>query len=220
MDFLEWKYIWKKISIKIALRFVPGGRINNIPPLVQIIAWRRLGDKPSSEHMMVSQLTHICVAYPQWVNLECLISVEAEKSCQKLPYWGMNLYIFSFDYIFKYDVITTVLLSRSLSRSTFIRSKLSYFIPLINHAAIYCMVRRNWFFLCLYKLLYVINSPILALSYSYFVQLYSIYLSNFMYTHIPRVSGHRAVFPGTRVSKLYLKIIHLDILTRTDKNPD
>ena len=43
--------IW--ISIKISLKFVPKGPINNIPALVQIMAWRRPGDKPLSEPMMV-----------------------------------------------------------------------------------------------------------------------------------------------------------------------
>ena len=57
-----------RISIKISLNFVPKGPINNNPALVQIMAWRRLGDKPLSEPMMVSLLTHICVARPQWVK--------------------------------------------------------------------------------------------------------------------------------------------------------
>ena len=56
------------ISIKISLKFVPKGPINNIPALVQIMAWRRPGDKPLSEPMMVSLTTHICVTRPQWVN--------------------------------------------------------------------------------------------------------------------------------------------------------
>ena len=56
------------ISIKISLKFVPKGPINNIPALIQIMAWRRSGDKPLSEPMMVSLLTHICVTRPQWVN--------------------------------------------------------------------------------------------------------------------------------------------------------
>ena len=34
------------ILIKISLKFVPYGPINNIPALVQIMAWRRPGDKP------------------------------------------------------------------------------------------------------------------------------------------------------------------------------
>ena len=57
-----------RISIKISLKFVPKGPINNIPTLVQIMAWRRSGDKPLSESMMVSLPTHICVTRPQWVN--------------------------------------------------------------------------------------------------------------------------------------------------------
>ena len=32
------------------------------------MAWRRPGDKPLSEPMMVSLPTHICVTRPQWVN--------------------------------------------------------------------------------------------------------------------------------------------------------
>ena len=58
--------IW--ITIKISLKFVPMGPINNIPALVQIMAWHRPGDKPLSESMMVSLLTHICVTRPQWVK--------------------------------------------------------------------------------------------------------------------------------------------------------
>ena len=56
------------ISIKISLKFVPKGSINNIPTLVQIMAWRRPGDKPLSEPMTVRLSTHICVTRPQWVN--------------------------------------------------------------------------------------------------------------------------------------------------------
>ena len=58
--------IW--IPTKISLKFVTKGSINNIPALVQIMAWRRPGDKPLSEPMMVSLLTHICVTRPQWVK--------------------------------------------------------------------------------------------------------------------------------------------------------
>ena len=57
-----------RISINISLKFVPKGLINNIPALVQIMAWRRPGDKPLSEPMMVNLLTHICVTRPQWVK--------------------------------------------------------------------------------------------------------------------------------------------------------
>ena len=57
--------IW--ISSLISPKFVPEGPINNIPALVQIMAWRRPGDKPLSEPMMVSLPMHICVTRPQWV---------------------------------------------------------------------------------------------------------------------------------------------------------
>ena len=36
--------------------------------LVQKLAWRRPGDKPLSEPMLVCLLTHICVTRPQWVK--------------------------------------------------------------------------------------------------------------------------------------------------------
>ena len=58
--------VW--IPIKISLKFVPKGPINDIPALVQIMAWRRPGEKPLSEPMLVSLPTHICVTRPQWVN--------------------------------------------------------------------------------------------------------------------------------------------------------
>ena len=58
--------VW--IPIQISLKFVPKGSINNNPALFQIMAWRRPGDKPLSEPMMVISLTHICVTRPQWVN--------------------------------------------------------------------------------------------------------------------------------------------------------
>ena len=85
-----------RISIKISLKFVPKGPgpINNIQALVQIMAWRRPGDKPLSAPMLVSLLTHICVTRPQWVNplmlqLSCLFSIfwiiQAMYHCQHFP---------------------------------------------------------------------------------------------------------------------------------------
>ena len=43
--------IW--ISIKLSLTFLPKGPINNIPVLIQMMAWHRPGDKPLSEAIMV-----------------------------------------------------------------------------------------------------------------------------------------------------------------------
>ena len=59
--------VW--IPIEISLKFVSRGSINNNPALFQIMAWRRPGDKPLSEPMMVSSLTQICVTRPQWVKI-------------------------------------------------------------------------------------------------------------------------------------------------------
>ena len=56
------------ILIKISLKFIHKGPIYNIPAFVQIMAWRRPGDKPLSEPMVGSLLTHICVTRLQWVN--------------------------------------------------------------------------------------------------------------------------------------------------------
>ena len=65
--------VW--ISIKFSLNIVPDGLINNIPALVQIMAWWRLGDKPLPEPMKVFLLTHICVTRPQWVNKWIIIII-------------------------------------------------------------------------------------------------------------------------------------------------
>ena len=71
--------VW--IPIMISLKFVPKGPINNIPALVQVMAWRRPGDKLLSEPMMASLLTHICVTRPQWVK------AVGEVSLQVLLFW-------------------------------------------------------------------------------------------------------------------------------------
>ena len=84
-DIFKWIFLNENmwISIKLSLKFVPRGSINNIPALVQIMAWRRPGDKPLSEPMMIILLTHICVTRPQWVK----------------PYWWLS----------KKTVVTTLL---------------------------------------------------------------------------------------------------------------
>ena len=69
-DIFKWislnENIW--ISINISLKLVPRGPINNIPTLVQVMAWRRPGDKPLTEPIVVRLLTHICVTRPQSVK--------------------------------------------------------------------------------------------------------------------------------------------------------
>ena len=76
--------VW--ISHKISLKFVPRVPINNIPALVLIMAWHRPGDKPLSEPMMVSLLTHICVIPPQWVKIESCMPVFSLGNTVIRPY--------------------------------------------------------------------------------------------------------------------------------------
>ena len=57
-----------RISIKISLKFVLMGPINNIPTLVQIRAWRQPGIKSLSEPMMFRSSSHICATRLQCVK--------------------------------------------------------------------------------------------------------------------------------------------------------
>ena len=49
------------ITPKISLMYVSNVPINSVSALVQIIAWRRPGNRPSSEEIIVSLLAYICV---------------------------------------------------------------------------------------------------------------------------------------------------------------
>ena len=73
-DNFKWIFLNENISISIniSLKFVPKGPMNNIPTLVQIMAWRRPGDKPLYEPMMVSFWTHICITRPQCYKYQVL----------------------------------------------------------------------------------------------------------------------------------------------------
>ena len=51
-------FSWMKKSIKVSLKFVSNGLINNIPALHQIMAWRQPGAKPLSEQMIIIALMH------------------------------------------------------------------------------------------------------------------------------------------------------------------
>ena len=78
--------VW--IPIKISLTFVPQVPINNIPALVQIMAWHRPGDKPLSGPMMVRLPAHICVTRPQWVkyvlvNSSCLCPIHWSRALRR-----------------------------------------------------------------------------------------------------------------------------------------
>ena len=74
------------ISLNISLKFVRQGLINNIPALVLIMAWRRPGDKPLSEPMLVISPTQICVIRPQWVKSENIITGSCDMGCDTLAH--------------------------------------------------------------------------------------------------------------------------------------
>ena len=51
-DNFKWKSFFNeyyRIPIRISLRFVSKGPIDIKPTLVQVMAWRRIGDKPLTE---------------------------------------------------------------------------------------------------------------------------------------------------------------------------
>ena len=92
-----------RILIKISLKFVHKGPINNIPALVQIMAWRRPGDKPLSEPKVVNLLMHTCVTRPQrvksstswrceiWLLFQtCSFHKHFSHTCSKLVMWVIS----------------------------------------------------------------------------------------------------------------------------------
>ena len=97
--------VW--ISNMISLKFVPNDPINNNPALVQIMAWRRPGNKPLSKPMMVNLLTHLCVTRPQWVNtwtfnITRIIAIGDIKIITHYGFWVLRKYVpfwSSFSYV-------------------------------------------------------------------------------------------------------------------------
>ena len=85
------------ISIQISLKFVPKGSVDNKSALVQVMAWRRPGDKPLSEPMMVILLTHICVTRPLcvkewWIHCgTCNSWGSVLQSCDAV-FWLVSVY--------------------------------------------------------------------------------------------------------------------------------
>ena len=56
-----------QISIKISLKFVPKGPINNIPALVQIMVWSQTSYY--LKQWWLSLQMHMHVTWPHWVNI-------------------------------------------------------------------------------------------------------------------------------------------------------
>ena len=79
-----------EFRLTISLMYVPKGPINNFAALVQIMAWRRPGDKPLSKPMMVSLLTHRCVTRPQRVKI--FAATTAQCQCRDVSYRWWDLW--------------------------------------------------------------------------------------------------------------------------------
>ena len=65
-------FSWMKMyefCFKISLKFVPKFWVNNIPALIQIMAWHWPGN-----NWQAIIWAHICVTWPQWVNIWCTFS--------------------------------------------------------------------------------------------------------------------------------------------------
>ena len=85
MHFFNYKVI---ISIKISLKFVHKGPINNIPALGQIISWCRPGDKPLFEPMMVGLPKHASLGLNELsigIRVVWGKTQTADSCCVRLP---------------------------------------------------------------------------------------------------------------------------------------
>ena len=53
---------------RISLKFVPRDPFDNKSAMVQVMAWRRTGDKPLPEPMLTQFTEHICGTMGRWAN--------------------------------------------------------------------------------------------------------------------------------------------------------
>ena len=99
--------VW--ILLKISLKLVPKGPINNIPALVQIMAWRRPGNKPLSDAMLVSLLTHASLGLNElitaWFNCKWIHNLRTDNT------WVTSLYrckITGSSYLYRYHHVALI----------------------------------------------------------------------------------------------------------------
>ena len=83
MHFLESKFI--DFDFEVLLKFVPKGLINNVPALVQVMAWRWTGVKPLCELMMVRLLTYI---YASLGLNECWSCISTDLNIATIVNWN------------------------------------------------------------------------------------------------------------------------------------
>ena len=67
MRFHEWKFC---ILIRILLKFISEGPIDNKSALIQVMAWCRRGDKPLPEPVQTQFTDTYCGTRGRWVKVE------------------------------------------------------------------------------------------------------------------------------------------------------
>ena len=86
-----YKCIFFNKNILFRLMCAPKGPINNIPALVRIMAWCRLGDKPLYERMMVNYWRHIYLRHSAlMINTvaRCIVSATDKSLCILILLWS------------------------------------------------------------------------------------------------------------------------------------
>ena len=97
--------------IKISVKLVPKGLINNTPASVQIMAWCRPVDKPLPERMMVRLPMHICITRSQWDIQKIHITIVL------LPYTSQVIYVVEWSYKRLHKIICFSKLKMDASRN-------------------------------------------------------------------------------------------------------
>ena len=140
--------------------FVTKGSINNIPALVRIMSWRRPGNKPLSEPMMVSLLTQICDTRPRWASIHLAsmsFNCHSLRSCA-FPFMKSS-YHDAFNILFKTNYIRNHQWNKNmihtLGKYFTTHSSIEQWIDdsmNINHNAMIEQVSaRYWFYKCLWS---------------------------------------------------------------------
>ena len=82
------------ILIKISLKFVPCALFDNIPALVQIMAWRRSGDKPLSEPMIAYVVKAYHYMIPLHIDAKYILIFPIDLFNSLCPSGDIYIYIY------------------------------------------------------------------------------------------------------------------------------
>ena len=91
------------IPIRISLKFVTRSRIDNKPAFVQVMAWRRTGDKPLHELVLIPVHWRIYA-----VNLLSIYNpgIHKHSHVHWYIYTKVNMYIYMYTYLISYCYIS------------------------------------------------------------------------------------------------------------------